>query len=474
MKNKGFMEKIGDFVGINKEPESVGDKLESLENDLYVARKMLEDADYRNEIEASNVSKEDFLKEDLKGQKRKRVSLRELQLLYLNNQFIYRGVNVRADEVTSRGYRIFGGDEEGRENCRNLMSASGGEQFFHQWSVNTDVCGDGYVYKVRSVDGKKILQLRHTNPITFGYLTDKNDKIILDNKSKFPKAFMQIRKSEDEGGQDQKKEIPLEDVAHLRFNTFADEFTGVSSLQPVYRTTMSLMNMERAAAESAVKTANPSWLVKTGSKSPRDVAQWAKMLNKISAKEVTFLPDGMEVELKSPGNQNFNAYASYFLDAVVAALGVPKSILTGASEAGGGNRSTVRELSRHFYSVIRLNQKKIERIMNDIFQEYADLAGFKAPTFEFNQIAEDADSSGQRAIDLYTSGIITLKEARQIIGLTTSKEVVDEIKDNPKDGPKKRASPDVKDDLKTWHNNTMSPQAGNKSKMKKDPTSEHN
>ena len=82
-------------------------------------------------------------------------------------------------------------------------------------------------------------------------------------------------------------------IAYLRHaglgNTFADEFNGISSIQPVYNTAIRLMNMEQAAAEAAVKTANPTWVVETKSKSPTDLAKWANSLGRISAKEVVFL-----------------------------------------------------------------------------------------------------------------------------------------------------------------------------------------
>jgi len=449
---------------------------ESLANDLYVTRKLLEESDYRAEIGNSNVSTEETRTSDIQGLKKKRVPIKELQLLYLNNQFINRGVNVRADEATTRGYEINGGDDIGQMKCSQLINNSGGSQLFWQWSVNTDVAGDGCLYKVRNKDNTKFLELRPTNPLNFNFLTDIDNKIIIDEKTRYPKSYMQVISNADSSTKElDKNPVPLNDVVHLRFNTFSDEFTGISSLQSVYRTTLSLMNMERAAAESAVKTANPAWIVKTSSKSTKDISSWAKILHNISGKEVTFLPQGMDVELKSPGNQNFNAYADYFLDAVVAALGVPKAILTGSGGSSSGNRSTVRELSRHFYSVIRINQRKMERLINDVFIEYAEMAGFKAPVFKFVDIAEDADATGERAMQLFQAGIITIDEARQVIGLDTSDSIKKELLNAgvvPTTGTTKKASPDTKADLKTWHNNTMSPQAGNKSKMRADPTSE--
>jgi hypothetical protein len=188
------------------------------------------------------------------------------------------------------------------------------------------------------------------------------------------------------------------------------------------------MNMENAAAEAAVKTANPLLVGKTETKSLRELAAWSQVLNNISAKDQVFLPQGVDLKMLSPGYQNFSYYSSYFLDAVVAALGVPKSILTGSSDMTGGNRSTVTVQSRHFFSVIRANQRYIEEVINQVFKQYGEMAGFEPPLFKFADVAEDADVTGQRAMELYGAGIITLEESRRMIGLETQQAVEMELK----------------------------------------------
>jgi len=446
----GFLNQITNFLRIpkNKEITEIKEKLATYELLLQSNSDMA-----RPKVGASSIARESRQIEDFQGLMSKRVKTKELQLLYLNNQFIFRGVNVRADELITRGYKILGGDDKGVALCKELIENSGGDNLFWQLSLNTDVAGDGYLEKVPNMPGNKIVLLKHINPLNFGFLTEpKDDTQIVMGSDGTPKAYMQ--KVYNEEGEEETREIDKSRISHLRYNTFGDEFSGISSLQPVYSTAVRLMNMEHAAAEAAVKTANPTWVVKTQTKSPQDLARWVKVLGNVSAKEVVFLPEGVDTKLESPGNQNFSAYSDYFLDAVVAALGVPKSILTGGSDTSGGNRATVQTLSKHFYSVIRANQRYMETLFNDVFMKYSEMAGFVPPKLVFNDIAEDADRNGQRAVDLYTNGLMTLEEARTSIGLETDKKIEKKLENVTPKGTSSKIDPNKdikKSDMETWH-----------------------
>jgi len=420
----GFLDNTRKFLGVGR-AKQIEAELESTREQLEVAKAVLENnKEVKSITNWSSIAQEEKRTEDPQGLKLKRVPVRQLQHLYTSNQFIFRGVNVRADEMVSRGYAVSGGDEKGRIQCEELINISGGDNLFWQFSVNTDVAGDGYLEMVLNKDKNKIAKLKHVNPINFGYMTDDFGKIIL-NGNNMPKAYMQV--FHDKEGVETKKEVPKDRISHLKFNSFADEFNGVSSLQPVYNTTVRLMNMEQAAAEAAVKTANPLLVGKTETKSLRELQSWSSVLNNISSKDQVFLPMGVDLKMLSPGYQNFSYYSTYFLDAVVAALGVPKAILTGSSDMTGGNRSTITVQSRHFYSVIRANQRYVEQVVNRIFAYYGKIGKFIAPTFKFNDIAEDADRNGQRSTELFQAGIVTLEEARFMIGLETDSAVKEEL-----------------------------------------------
>ena len=347
-----------------------------------------------------------------------RKTVRQLFILYLTNQFVARAINARGDTLTSRGYKIVGDDKEGVEACETLVNDSGGTNLFWQLSVNTDIAGDGFLEKVYNQIKNKILRLKHVHPLTLSFKRDLTTDRIIVGDDKEPIGYVQFHL--DEEGTEVETDVPKEPIAHLRFNALGDEFTGVSSIQSGYDTIVRLMNMEYSAAEAAIKTANPLIVAKCNTKSPNQIAQWGQILGRINGRDQIFIPEGMEIVLLSPGNQNFSDYAEYFLAAVVATFGVPKGVLLG--DSGGGNRSEGVVLTRHFYSTIRGNQHQMEQFFNTIFQEYADIAGFKAPKLVFEDVAEDATLMAKSAIELLSAGIISANEARQMIGLEALKE----------------------------------------------------
>ena len=392
-----------------------------------------------------------------------RKPIKNLFQLYLTNQFVSRAVNVRADTLISRGYKVVGDDEEAVKACSELLERSGGTNLFRQLSINVDVAGDGYLEKVYNEKKTKISKLKHVHPLTLSFKRHAKDtnKIIIDPKTREPVGYTQ--KTIDHEGREIEKDIPKDRISHLRFNILGDEFTGVSTIQSGYDTIVRLMNMEYSAAEAAVKTANPIIVGTTNTRSPNQVAMWGQVLGRINGREQVFIPEGMELSMLSPGPQNFSDYSEYFLNAVVAAFGVPSSILLG--ESSRGNRAESVVLSRHFYSVIRGNQKYVEEFFNEIFEEYAELAGFKAPRLVFHDLATDMHLNSKTAIELFEAGLITKEEARKMCGVDDVFTSMDGSIEN-----------DVKkSDMQTWHQGegkSDGSQEGVKTNQKMNPNSE--
>ena len=343
-----------------------------------------------------------------------RKTTRQFYILYSTNQFVSRGVNVRADTLVSKGYKIVGGDEVGKDKCTKLITNSGGKNLFWQQAINGYISGKAPLEKVYNESKTEILKLKHIHPLTIGYKTDEaSGRIIVDEKTKEPVGYVQIFL--DKEGKEEYIDIDKDIVADFKFYSIGDEFNGVSLLQSGYNTIVRLMNMEHSAAEAAIRTANPLIVAVSNSSSPLQIAQWAQILGRINGKEQIIIPKEMELKFLSPGPQNFNDYASYFLDAVVSAVGVPKSVLLG--DSGSGNRAEGVVLTRHFYSAIAGDQQSMAAFYNNIFKEYGEIAGFEPPTLEFGDIAEDASLSAKSAIELLTAGIISREEARAMIGL---------------------------------------------------------
>jgi len=425
---------------------------ESLNRELVkVAKEILAEKEEKSLASATNPSaialsttKHDA-GEGINGVKK---TVRQLFILYLTNQFVARAINVRADILISRGYGIEGGDDAGIEACGKLIENSGGSNLFWQLSVNTDIAGDGFLEPIKNQSGNKFLRLKHVHPLTLAFKTNlKTNQIIVDSHGN-PKSYVQH--IVDKNGIQIEKDVAIDKIRHLRFNTLGDEFTGISTIQPGYNTIVRLMNMEYSAAEAAIKTANPLIVGECNTKSPNQIAMWGTILGRINGREQVFVPEGMKLSMLSPGQQNFSDYSSYFLDAVVSTFGVPKALILG--ESSGGNRGEAVVLSRHLYSLIRGNQRYMEDYFNKIFEEYGKLAGFKAPKLVFKDIAEDAEATAQSAITLLTAGIISVEEARAMIGLyPTGKTLGNELKDS---------------DMKAWHPAEPGSPAGSQKNVK--------
>lgn len=445
--------------------DSINSKIDELTEIIKTQERLLKDnnVSYDEKTLQSRVSIDSKDIYGTEGLKKYRKTPLQLTVLYFTNQFIFRAVNIRADELIARGYELKGSDEKGIIACQELIDNSGGLDLFYRNSINCDVCGDAFLEKVYNKNKKKILKLKHIHPVTFGFKKDLNNCIILDDNNMPISYYQEIKDGE---GKDIKINVPIDRVEHLMFSTYGDEFIGVSLLQSVYDTTVRLMNMENAAANASVKAANPLLVGRSETNNPSYLATWSKLLGKLTSKEQVFLPKGMQLEMLSPGKQNFNEYADYFLNAVVVASGCPKALLLGGSD-GGGNRAELVPIMRHFYGIIRRNQFYMQEFINKIFKEYGEIAGFEAPKLAFNEIAEDAEITGAMAIQLYTAGIITKEEARQMIGQIDESVTTDFTVSTDKA---------IKDaDLKTWHPSTpASPisgsQAGNKKSQARNPS----
>ncbi len=438
--------------------EQLGKELEK------VAKEILQDNLEKSLASATNpsaIALSTTKRESGEGIDRVKKTVRQLFILYLTNQFVARAINIRADILVSRGYTIEEGDEKGITACSKLIENSGGTNLFWQLSVNTDIAGDGFLEPIKNQSDNKYLRLKHVHPLTLTYKTNKQtNKILVDNKGN-PKSYTQIAIGKK--GEEVEKDVAIEKIEHLRFNTLGDEFTGISTIQSGYNTIVRLMNMEYSAAEAAIKTANPLIVGKCNTKSPNQIAMWGTILGRISGRDQVFVPEGMDLEMLSPGSQNFSDYSEYFLNAVIATFGVPKALLLG--ESGGGNRAESIVSTKHLYSVIRVNQLYLEDYFNKIFKKYAILGGFKAPVLKFKDIAEDANASSQSAIDLLTAGIISVAEARAMIGLyPNSQSVESELKKSDMKAyfPAKPGSPEgsqknVKNEQKASDFSTVKP-----------------
>jgi predicted HTH domain antitoxin len=414
----------------------------------------------------SEIAKDEKLLDTTMGISGVKQPPKELLTLYLTNQFVYRAINIRADELVARGYKLIEGDEKGIALCQQLINDSGDSELFWQLSVNTDFAGDGFLEKIWSKDNTHLLELKHIHPVTFGFKRDiRTDKIIL-NKDKEPIAYEQ--KTLDAENKEQRLEVSKDKIAHFMYQRIGDEFTGLSIIQPCYNTLIRLMNMEESAAAAAVKISSPLLVGKTNAKSPNILRMWAMALGRISGKEQVLLPEGFELDQLSPGNQTFSEYTPYFVDVIVANFGVPPEFLLGTNSSG---RAEALVKARIFYQMIRRNQNLMARFFNKIFEEYGEKANFKPPKLVFEDTAEDAEYLYKSAIELYKEGLISREQAQRMIGLEATQFKNETYKNSEKPIENKINESDMKTLHPAKPGSPDGSQKGNKKEMRKDRTS---
>jgi len=462
-----FKDSIRNFFGavstteLNKAKQEV-EQLSNQKNSDELYMEQLATLLETSKTSPSEIAKDEKLLDTTMGVSKVKQHPKELLSLYLTNQFVYRAINIRADELVARGYKLVDGDETGTKKCQELIKTCGETELFWQISVNCDYAGDAFLEKIWSKSGTELLDLRHVHPVTFGYKKDeRTGKLILGN-DKLPVSYEQTIIDKD--NKQETIDVPLEKIAHFVYQRIGDEFTGLSIIQPCYNTLIRLMNMEASAAAAAVKISSPLLVGKTNAKSPQVLRTWAMVLGRISGKEQVLLPEGFELDQLSPGNQTFSEYTPYFVDVIVANFGVPPEFLLGTT-SGGRGESLVK--ARIFYQMIRRNQNLMSQFFNKIFEEYGEKAGFKAPKIVFEDTAEDAEYMYKSAIELFREGLISREQAQIMIGLDpvendngTYKQVEKPVDSQIKEG-----------NMKTWHSQEPgSPegsQAGNKKKMTK-------
>ena len=97
----GFAERLGNFLGLPTKQD-----IEQLQEKVTITERLLRDNSGVPKSFLSSQARESTTINDYQGLVSRRVRVKDLQQLYLINQFIFRGVNVRADELVTRGYEI--------------------------------------------------------------------------------------------------------------------------------------------------------------------------------------------------------------------------------------------------------------------------------------------------------------------------------------------------------------------------------
>ena len=361
-----------------------------------------------------------------------RLKPENVEKFLLMHPLVARGIEIRANRMTSRGYVIKSANKSQQAKraaveMQTLIADSGGVTFVNSWIRNGYGFGNSYLTLVPNVKDNKIVLLHQEHPIFFriarhkltvdeqkkkamnlyltgpettdnfyyGYGTNK-----IDPQTKKPAAYTQVVYDPT-----RQYVVPIgpellpEQVAHLVFDTWGDEVDGLSVIQYIHMLINYLLNIEEAAAETTYRNGFTQKKITTEIMTERDLKEISKNIKDINSKDAIILPKGVDLVNLIPGQTQFPEIHEKFMTLIAIRLGIPKPILT--LDGSSTNKATMDELTKDMMDDLQADELKVKAtIENQIFKSACKkLFGdnfSQFPTFDFNPYQESEDARAAR------------------------------------------------------------------------------
>ena len=364
-----------------------------------------------------------------------------LEIMYRNCWIIRKCVNVRANMLSFRGLKIVVKSDKAKtvldEFLRKMhptrpMLAL--QNSFRNRSINCDIFGNAFdelLYipagsKEKPADPEKatdMLGFTPVHPINIDFKRDETGENI-DFKDNVPTGwtFKKDPKSVES------QFLPLNRIAHLKYNTVGDELLGMSSIESVYKTGERLMKIEEGITQGILTHGNPLHDVIVGDEShPPN----KKMIDNVSS-EVRGL-NGMseyvhppwirvgQIEAFSLGKSP--NYMQPFITAICANFEVPEFIALGRGE--GTNKATAQAMISFIHQTIEpLQQAQALYFEEQILAPLMKLKNVdEIPMIEWNEILPSSPTELAATVNTLSQTligeecVITHEEARELLSL---------------------------------------------------------
>ena len=364
-----------------------------------------------------------------------------LEVMYRNSWPIKKAINVRANLLSFRGLKIVCKSDKAREAVNELLRKMHPtrpmlalQNSFRNRSINCDIFGNAFdelLYtpagtKEKPADpknAKDLIGFTPIHPINLDFKRDETGEKILFEKNvpvgwsfrKDPTSVSQI-------------DLPLDRIAHLKYNIIGDELLGMSTIEPIFKTAERLMKIEEGVTQGILTHGNPLHDIIVGDETHPPTK---KMIDNVSS-EVKGLNTMSEyvhppwirvgqIEAFSLGkSQN---YMQPLITAIAANFEVPEFILLGRGE--GTNKATAQAMIHFIHQTIQ----PLQQAQALYFEEYilAPLMKIKGinevPMIEWNEILPSTPIELAAAINTLSQTffgkqcIINYEEARELLNL---------------------------------------------------------
>lgn len=332
-----------------------------------------------NVIQLSNNSQGDKLSGIKTGEELERVDKIELEKFYITEPLAFNTVNKYVFGVSKRKAWIQSDDDRDAEQVKQIN-----KRLMLQTKVIPhmikDMCvfGTSWNYILESNDGR-VLRLSARDPKYMDISKDGTSGKaypILDEYEE-PRYYVQILEHMQTVGsgweeieQLGQRAVKYEKDEILRTNLFTlgDSQEGIGILEPMYTPWKDKRDVERATTQAILRLAYPLIHAMVGNDNMYPTAQVveevSEIIHDVNERTSITLPNYVNLKLlesKKPDKLTQNL--PYYIDQMVAATGLPNTMVTGAGE--GSNKHTLSEMMNFVGGAFIQIQNNIQETMNN-------------------------------------------------------------------------------------------------------------
>jgi len=369
---------------------------------------------------------------------------KELEILYRNNWLVKKCVNIRANLLSFRGMKIVCKGDPAKKATNDLLKRMHPtrpmlaiQNSFKNRSIDIDIFGNSFdelLYLPAGTPEKPIDPVNATSlngwkklhPINIDFQRTMAGRIKFKNNIPLGWDY-----KKDPRANYKKISLPLKRIAHCKYNQIGDELLGMSSIEPVFKSSERMLKIEEGITQGILTHGNPLHDVIVGDETHPPTK---KMIDSVSA-EVKGLNSKSEYahppwirvgQIESFSLGKAPNYLQPYWTAICSAFEVPEFIGLGRGE--GTNKATAQVMVNFIHQTIQ----PLQQIQAMYFEEeiLAPLMKLKkideVPTVEWNDILPKSVTDYANIVKVLSEAmvggkqIITFEEARELAGLDTN------------------------------------------------------
>ena len=358
------------------------------------------------------------------GEEIERVRPDRLELVYRREPMVSAAINLYEEMIVASDINVRCEDPKIKKEAEDLLKRL---RFHYQVlpGIVKHLCvfGNAWNEVVWNKTETDIVRLDTMDPKYMDFGRTERDNNIRFNEMGEPEYYVQyLRDNQTYAGPDSNKvaqgsnqgiKFETREVMLTRYQTVGDCYSGIGVIEPVFNTILNKVDIQTGLAQSTLRLGFPIIGMRVGNKemlvSPQMIEEACRICEDLGESTSFAIPWYYEPILLEPKrSERVQANLEIFIDQMIAGLGIPKSLITGAGEQE--NKQTLRELK----TIMRLRMKSMQRkiawaVEEQVFKLQGERSGWKEiPSIEFGDPAIEAIAEkAERICEYAKAGVLT-------------------------------------------------------------------